>query len=403
MNGTSAKPGLDTSPPAPGAVPPVDRARLDGAVAAVRTTAGVWAVLPAEAKATLLGRVIKDTVDAAGEWVAAAAAAKRLDVDGQAASEEWLAGPYPLIRHARLLRRSLRHLSNYGVPRLPAPARTGPDGRLRVRVFPTDMWDRLVLPGTTAEVQMLPGVTAGSMQAPARLHRYPPGGGEAAGPGGGVAAAAGGGVALARRRQLRRDLAQGRAPPALRRQPDRRREDQSGQRLPAAPGRTVPCRPGRARLRAFRGRRCRGRRIPVLRPRHRHDPHHRLARDLRSRRLRPRARPSGPQAAQRACAGHPGHRRAGQRVAGHRRPGPVVGFRPRLPERAHRLDGGEQRRVQLRHAAGARDAGGLAAAGGTAGQAAQRAATGAGPPPVLPRGRRALPRLPRSAPGGLAR
>ncbi|MGZ4618870.1 MAG: aldehyde dehydrogenase family protein [Frankiaceae bacterium] len=196
MNGTSAKPGLDTLPPAPGAVPPVDRARLNEAVAAVRTTTGVWAVLPAEAKATLLGRVIKDTVDAAGEWVAAAAAAKRLDVDGQAASEEWLAGPYPLIRHARLLRRSLRHLSNYGVPRLPAPARTGPDGRLRVRVFPTDMWDRLVLPGTTAEVQILPGVTAGSMQAPAQLHRYPPGGGEAAGPGGGVAAAAGGGVAL---------------------------------------------------------------------------------------------------------------------------------------------------------------------------------------------------------------
>ena len=63
MNDTCAKRAApDASPPARGTLPAVVLARLAGAVATVSTTAGVWSALPAEAKATLLGCVIKDSV-----------------------------------------------------------------------------------------------------------------------------------------------------------------------------------------------------------------------------------------------------------------------------------------------------------------------------------------------------
>jgi Aldehyde dehydrogenase family len=143
----------------PGSIPDVDTAALSAAVGHVAAHAASWAATPAADRADLLDRVLRDTMAAQDEWLAAACEAKGLTPGSPEAGEELFAGVGTLVRMTRLFRDALRDIATGGVPSFAGPVRTASDGRLRVEVFPQNAFDRVVFPQTTAEVFMQPGVT----------------------------------------------------------------------------------------------------------------------------------------------------------------------------------------------------------------------------------------------------
>jgi hypothetical protein len=145
--------------------PGVDTAALDAAVQEVAAHAASWAATPAGERADLLNAVLRDTVAAQDDWLAAACAAKGLEPGSTEAGEELFAGVGTLVRMTRLFRDSLRQIARSGRPSFAGPVSEATDGRLRVRVFPDTAFDRVVFPQTTAEIWMQPGVTRESLVA----------------------------------------------------------------------------------------------------------------------------------------------------------------------------------------------------------------------------------------------
>jgi acyl-CoA reductase-like NAD-dependent aldehyde dehydrogenase len=142
----------------------LDAAALDTVVRGVAAHAAAWAAMAAGARADLLDRVLRDTVAAQDQWLAAACAAKGLEPGSTEAGEELFAGVGTLVRMARLYRDALRDIARDGAPSFAGPVTRAPDGRLRVRVFPASTFDRVTFPQTTAEVWMQPGVTEESLR-----------------------------------------------------------------------------------------------------------------------------------------------------------------------------------------------------------------------------------------------
>ena len=103
--------------------------------------------------------MIGDTLAARDGWVADAVAAKRLAGNPASEAEEWSA-VWLIIRNLRLLRDALREVAAAGGPRLPGRPLPGPQGRLRVPVYPLSEYDRAVFQGVTAWVWLQPHVSA---------------------------------------------------------------------------------------------------------------------------------------------------------------------------------------------------------------------------------------------------
>jgi hypothetical protein len=145
--------------------PDIDTAALDAAVGEVAAHADEWAGTTAAARADLLDQVLRDTMAAQDDWLAAACAAKGLEPESTEAGEELFAGVGTLVRMTRLFRDSLRQIARTGRPSFAGPVSEAADGRLHVRVFPDSAFDRVVFPQTTAEVWMQPGVTRAGIEA----------------------------------------------------------------------------------------------------------------------------------------------------------------------------------------------------------------------------------------------
>jgi acyl-CoA reductase-like NAD-dependent aldehyde dehydrogenase len=142
---------------------PEQRAALDRALADLDARRGEWAALPLGERRELLADLRRRFVAVAHRWVEAT---RQLEGVAEApaafAGEEWLAGPYPVLRNIRLLEASLADLAAGRPPQVPGPVTARPDGQAVARVFPRDGWDRLFFPGVTAEVWMEPEVSIGS-------------------------------------------------------------------------------------------------------------------------------------------------------------------------------------------------------------------------------------------------
>ena len=88
-----------------------------------------------------------------------ACALKGVQRGAHAETEEWLGGPYTVLRGVRQLVRSLKDLADRGAPQLPGVAKALPNGQVAAPVFPADPLDRILLRGITAEVWLDPEVT----------------------------------------------------------------------------------------------------------------------------------------------------------------------------------------------------------------------------------------------------
>lgn len=151
-------------------------AALDRAVEELRARATQLARLPPAEKAALVRQCIPRLLEVAPAWAAAGAAAKSLPPDS---AEEWLSGPLPTIRMARLLAESLDAIAARGRPPLGTRVRTRADGRLEVDLFPAGPLDKIMFPGFRGSVLLQEGIdreAAVRLQASFYQERDPRGG-----------------------------------------------------------------------------------------------------------------------------------------------------------------------------------------------------------------------------------
>lgn len=145
----------------PPAAPDLD---LDTALNELRAGARAWQGRPLAERARLLHDVARAALETSRAWVEAACRAKGLRSDDALTGEEWLSGPYPVAMNAASLAHTLERLSAGQSP-VEASNLTVDQGRTVVKVFPSTIWDRLLLSGFSAEVRLQQGVT------PEEVHR----------------------------------------------------------------------------------------------------------------------------------------------------------------------------------------------------------------------------------------
>lgn len=156
---------------------PTNRPDLDEAIARLNDRARAFARTSAAEKALLVRECMPRIADAADAWVATGCKAK--GIGGAYTAEEWLAGPLPTLRMARLLAESLEAIARAGRPPLGTGTRVRKDGRLEIDVFPTSTFDKIAFTGFRGSVLMLPGVDraeAAKRQASFYRKREPEGG-----------------------------------------------------------------------------------------------------------------------------------------------------------------------------------------------------------------------------------
>jgi aldehyde dehydrogenase (NAD(P)+) len=94
--------------------------------------------------------------------VEAACAAKGIPSGAPVAAEEWATGPWPVVRQLRLIIESLRAIQRTGTTPVGRIGRNV-EGRLTVRVFPTNKIDSVLFSGITVDVHLLPGESRDSL------------------------------------------------------------------------------------------------------------------------------------------------------------------------------------------------------------------------------------------------
>ena len=139
--------------------PSPSRDSMTAAIAALQAKKKAWTEVGARERVALLDELIRSLLAVSERWSAACAAAEGLDPGEIGGGEEALVGPYLVVRNLRLLRISLSDIAAHGRPRIPGSVRTRRDGQVVARVFPADVYDRILYSGITGEVWMEPGVT----------------------------------------------------------------------------------------------------------------------------------------------------------------------------------------------------------------------------------------------------
>ena len=137
---------------------------LDGALEKLGAASSRWVEAEIEVRIGLIDRLMEDLANSAEEWVAESLRAKQIAGSTAGTAQEWLGGPYVVMRNLRLLRLSLCHIRDTGKPVIPGPVSIRPNGQVVASVFPVDKYDALLFKGTSAEVWMLPDVNRDQLE-----------------------------------------------------------------------------------------------------------------------------------------------------------------------------------------------------------------------------------------------
>lgn len=123
-----------------------------------------WARLPIRDKIQYLSEVRDLAVRHAQDWVDAGARMKDLPAGSQLeGSEEWLSGPYPTVSWLTDVIATLTAIRTGADPLAGVDISTTRSGHVVARVFPTSIYDRLLLSGYELDVWMQPGVTEANL------------------------------------------------------------------------------------------------------------------------------------------------------------------------------------------------------------------------------------------------
>jgi acyl-CoA reductase-like NAD-dependent aldehyde dehydrogenase len=138
---------------------------MDAAIADLLTTKDSWCTTSVADRRAILRETARDFQSISAPWAEACRQGEGIPAGSQTAGEEWLAGPYFVIRNIMLLERALGDIEKHGAPRIPGPVSTLPNGQVSAQVFPQNTYDRLFYPGIKAEVWMQPGVSEDNLSA----------------------------------------------------------------------------------------------------------------------------------------------------------------------------------------------------------------------------------------------
>jgi aldehyde dehydrogenase (NAD(P)+) len=157
---------------------PTEPRRLDELVSRLREGAPRWVRASLHERMALARSMLAGAVRVAARSVAASCDAKGIPLDTPEAGEEWVAGPWIVVRMLRQYLRSLEGIARAGNTPLGKLGETS-DGRLTARVFPATRTDALLLIGVQGEVQFAPGMTARDVdERRARFYKAPDHGGK---------------------------------------------------------------------------------------------------------------------------------------------------------------------------------------------------------------------------------
>ena len=132
--------------------------QVERAVAELRAAAPSWTEMGVDERIELLEELSRSVMEAAEGWTTAAAQAKGIRRDSPAMAEDWGSGVLATLRNVQLLASTLRDIRDTGRPAPPA-IRIDERGHTVVDVYPSDVLDRALFPGFSAEVRLAEGVT----------------------------------------------------------------------------------------------------------------------------------------------------------------------------------------------------------------------------------------------------
>lgn len=144
-------------------IPATPSAEVDAALDTLYAKKDAWAELPIADRRAILQELHKDFASVAAPWAEAVRRAEGIPEGTPTVGEEWLAGPYFILRNLRLLDQALAETARHGQPRIPGPIRSVAADQVAAQVFPQDLYDRIFYGGITAEVWMQPGLDAASL------------------------------------------------------------------------------------------------------------------------------------------------------------------------------------------------------------------------------------------------
>ncbi|MDP6945995.1 MAG: hypothetical protein QF464_17730, partial [Myxococcota bacterium] len=159
MSASAPTRGSAAIPQAASTIPPTPLADCDAALEALAGHKDAWVAMDINARIAVLRELVLGTEAVAEEWIAAACRAKGITRGEACEGEEWLAGPYTVMRNIRLLIGALEQIQTRGRPVAPGPVRTRSNGQLAVGVFPAEIWDKVLFQGFSAEIWLQEGPT----------------------------------------------------------------------------------------------------------------------------------------------------------------------------------------------------------------------------------------------------
>jgi len=145
------------------------RAPIEGAIADLGRGAAAWSALTVGQRVTLLRGVRRTVAANARTWARAAVRSKRLSDDHPLRGEEWLSGPYATLGALDAYIETLDRIAHGRNPLDGITIDRTASGQTRVRAFPREGIDKLLLSGFTGEVWLTPGITPGDARARAGL------------------------------------------------------------------------------------------------------------------------------------------------------------------------------------------------------------------------------------------
>lgn len=150
-----------------------DRSQLDIEIDRLRRGAGTFANLPLDERIALARSMQYGYLKIAERSVAIACKAKGIELGTPLEGEEWATGPWAVVRHLRLVREQLLEIQEHGNTKVGKIGKTI-DGKLAVRVFPTNGIDNLLFKDTTIDVHMLKDISVEKLsQSRASFYKHP--------------------------------------------------------------------------------------------------------------------------------------------------------------------------------------------------------------------------------------
>ncbi len=137
----------------------MDERGMNEAIAVLDRRKESWARLSIREKIAHLEALRARTDEVAEDWVGASVNAKRIPKDSPPTGEEWLSGPWALLRALNQLIGTLGAIDEGDSPLRDLKRHMRADGQVVLNVFPRTLYDRMLLNGFSAEVWMQPELT----------------------------------------------------------------------------------------------------------------------------------------------------------------------------------------------------------------------------------------------------